>query len=465
VPESLRLLPRSLRARLLLWSASILVVVLSVFVLTLRHRLRGSLVEELDAELRSHAQAVAAGLTPVADGRFELDLPGGYLRYFQEGALETEAPYYAVWSDRGDLVVDSDPDIPLERPERPLSRTRGDWREVVVKGPGGALVLVGRGTRSVQERVEGFSQRALGAAGLALVLALAGGWLLTTRALAPIDRISRVAEAVSASNLGQRIDRTQMETELGRLAGTLNDTFERLQAAFEQQVRFTTDASHELRTPLSVVANQAELALRRERQPAEYRDALQAILEAARRMRAVVEDLLTLARADAGQLSLRRDPLDLAALVRDTAGLMAGEAERLGIAVELDLGRATVRGDRSRLQELVLNLLANAIRYNREGGRVTLRLRAGDGVAVLDVIDTGIGIPPEEQSLVFDRFHRVDKARSRETGGSGLGLAISRWIAEAHGGRIVLESEPGAGTTLRVELPITDHSRGGTSSE
>jgi heavy metal sensor kinase len=442
--------------RLLLWSATILVLVLSAFVLNLRHRLRSSLLEELDAKLRSHAEAVAAGLVPGSDDRFELDLPGGDLRSFQEAGEGAEALYYAVWSGSGALAVRSDPDIPLERPERPLSRTREQWREVVVEGPGGALVLVGRGTHSLQDRVQAFSRRALGAAGLALVLALAGGWFLTTRALAPIDRISRVAAAVSASNLGQRIDRMEMETELGRLAETLNDTFDRLQAAFEQQTRFTSDASHELRTPLSVVTNQAELALRRDRQPGEYRDALQAILEAARRMRAVVEDLLTLARADAGELSLRRDRLDLAALVRDTAKLMAGEADRLGVAIELDLADAALRGDRSRLQEMAMNLLANAIRYNRKGGRVTLRVRTGGGLALLDVSDTGIGIPPEQQALVFDRFHRVDKARSREAGGSGLGLAISRWIAEAHGGRILLESEPGSGTTFRVELPAGD---------
>ncbi|MCG6922748.1 MAG: HAMP domain-containing protein [Acidobacteria bacterium] len=456
MPEGLRLLPRSLRVRLLLWSATILVLVLSAFVLNLRHRLRSSLLEELDAKLRSHAEAVAVGLVPVSDDRFELDLPGGDLRSFQEAGEGAEALYYAVWSGSGALAVRSDPDIPLERPERPLSRTRDQWREVVVEGPAGALVLVGRGTRSLQDRVQAFSRRALGAAGLALVLALAGGWFLTTRALAPIDRISRVAAAVSASNLGQRIDRMEMETELGRLAETLNDTFDRLQAAFEQQTRFTSDASHELRTPLSVVTNQAELALRRDRQPEEYRDALNAILEAARRMRAVVEDLLTLARADAGELSLRRDRLDLAAVVRDTAKLMAGEAERLGVAIEFDLADAALHGDRSRLQEMVMNLLANAIRYNRKGGRVTLRVRTGGGLALLDVSDTGIGIPPEQQALVFDRFHRVDKARSREAGGSGLGLAISRWIAEAHGGRILLESEPGSGTTFRVELPAGD---------
>jgi heavy metal sensor kinase len=453
VPEGLRLLPRSLRARLLVWSASILVLVLSAFVLTLRHRLRSSLLEEFDAELRSHAEAVAAGLTGTADGTYELDLPGGYLHYFQQGAGEAGAPYYVVWSGGGALLVRSDTDTRVERPERPLSRTRGDWREVVVEGPGRALVLVGRGTRGLEDRVRDFTGRALAAAGLALVLALAGSWLLATRALAPIDRISRVAAAVSASNLGQRIDREQMEAELGRLAETLNDTFDRLQAAFEQQVRFTADASHELRTPLSVVASQAELALRRERRPEEYRDALRAILQAARWMRTVVQNLLTLARADAGELLLHPEPLDLAAVVRETAALMADEAERLGIAVDLDLEPVTVRGDRSRLQEMVTNLLANAIHYNREGGRVTLRLRAGDAGAVLDVVDTGIGISPEEQAHVFERFYRVDKARSRDTGGSGLGLSISRSIAEAHGGRILLESEPGAGTTFRVELP------------
>jgi signal transduction histidine kinase len=126
------------------------------------------------------------------------------------------------------------------------------------------------------------------------------------------------------------------------------------------------------------------------------------------------------------------------------------------VAIELDLADAALRGDRSRLQEMAVNLLANAIRYNRKGGRVTLRVRTGGGLALLDVSDTGIGIPPEQQALVFDRFHRVDKARSREAGGSGLGLAISRWIAEAHGGRILLESEPGSGTTFRVELPAGD---------
>ena len=325
-----------------------------------------------------------------------------------------------------------------------------------MEGREGALVLVGRGTGSLRRRVQLADRRILAAAGIALALALAVGWFLTTRALAPIERMSRVAAAVSASNLGERIDPARLEAELGHLAETLNDTFDRLQAAFEQQTRFTSDASHELRTPLAIVTNQAELALRRDRQPAEYRDALQAILDAVRRMRTVVDDLLTLARADAGELALHREPVELASLVRDTAGLLATEAERLGIGVELDLDDVTLRGDTSRLQEMVTNLLANAIRYNREGGRVTLRLHRGAGQALLEVSDTGIGIPPEEQALVFDRFHRVDKARSREAGGSGLGLAISRRIAEAHGGRILLESAPGAGATFRVELPTGD---------
>jgi heavy metal sensor kinase len=292
-----------------------------------------------------------------------------------------------------------------------------------------------------------------------LVLMLAGGWLLTGRALTPIDRITRAAARVSATNLSERIDVDRMETELVELARSINATLDRLQEAFDRQTRFTADASHELRTPLSVILCQSDLSLNQDLSN-EEREAWTTVRRAARRMRAVVEGLLTLARADAGQAQLAMQPVNFGQVVKETCALLLPLADERRLTVAVDAQPVWVVGDQDRLCEVVSNLMSNAVYHNRLHGSVAVSLRAENGAAELVVSDTGAGMSESDRSRIFSRFFRADSARLQTaTGGSGLGLAITKWIIEAHGGTIDCFSKQGEGSTFVVRLKATSVDR------
>ncbi len=461
---------KSIRWTLLFWYALILAAVLGAFGTTLYLAQRRSALQEIDARLRAHAEALAGaaewdpngrrdhGDTPDGGGRaeggragkLEMEFSEHYLAAFRKG--DHDDPYYVIWGPGGEIVDRSHPGK-IPRPERTGLRERDRRREVAAAGRDGLTILVGQRTHKAMERLREFMGVAIGVGAAVLVLALAGGWFLASRALAPVRRISEAASSISASNLSRRIDVARTENELGKLAGTLNDTFDRLEAAFDRQARFTADASHELRTPLSIVLSHAELALRKERAQEEYRDALGTCLTAAQRMRGIVDGLLTLARADTGEVRLKQEAVDLRRLIEETASLLRPMAEKAGLALSIAAEDVPAVGDPDRLREVATNLLTNAIRYNRPGGRVEASLRAEGGEAVLAVADTGIGIPEQDQPHLFERFYRVDKARSRDAGGSGLGLSIAKWIVEAHGGTIAFTSREGEGSTFTVRLP------------
>jgi heavy metal sensor kinase len=286
-----------------------------------------------------------------------------------------------------------------------------------------------------------------------LAIGLVGGWLLVRRALRPIQAISDAAEHISASSLSRRIDVSSTESELGQLARVLNSTFDRLQAAFEQQAQFTADASHELRTPVSVILAQTGTARRRERTPEEYCQVVDACFSAAERMKVLIEGLLTLARSDSGDLGLEAENFDLKKTVEESVTLLEPFAAERGVVVETELQRVLMEGDPDRLSQVVTNLLSNAIRYNREGGRVGLQLEEDATQALLRFSDTGIGISTDDLPHVFDRFYRVDAARSSTRAGTGLGLAISKAIVEAHGGAVSCESVLDEGSVFTVRLP------------
>ncbi len=297
---------------------------------------------------------------------------------------------------------------------------------------------------------------------VALLLAGGGGWLLGRRALRPVDQMTTAARRIEAEHLAQRLDGAEVNDELGRLARTLNEMLARLEAAFEQVRRFSADASHELRTPLTVLKGEIEVALRSPRPPEEYRAVLHSTLEEVERMARLVDDLLLLSRADAGALRLESAPVELDHLVEEVAkqGDVLARAKQVEVRLT-EVAPLVVQGDGGRLKQLLLNLMDNAIKYTGPGGQVTLGLRpsAGPGGragehAEIFVRDTGAGIPPEQLPRIFERFYRADPVRSREAGGAGLGLCISRTIAEAHGGRIEVESAPGAGSTFRLLLPL-----------
>ena len=441
---------RSIRTTLLFWYGLIFLVLLGAFGATIYLRLSRSMFKAVDAKLEAYAHSLAAGLVEMDDGSIDLELPKSIRLLFRRG---DDLPYYVVWDGAGKIIHRSSPTATATRPSAPLVRSRGSAREVAVPGPLGTWVLVGRTAKHEMENLAEFLGASLSAGAALMIVALLGGWFLATRALRPIARITETASAVTARDLSRRIDVAQTESELGILARTLNETFDRLQTAFDQQARFTADASHELRTPLSIVMTQAELALMKERSPQEYREALQSVERAAQRMKTVVDGLLTLARADAKQLTLAREILPFATLVEETASLLGPLAAQRKVAVTVQAQPAAVEGDRDRLRDAVTNLISNAIRYTPEGGKVEVTVSTEGGQALLQVADTGIGIPEKDRPHIFERFYRVDQARSRDKGGSGLGLAITKWIVEAHRGTISFISQEGKGSTFSLRLP------------
>ncbi len=411
---------------------------------------RRSMERDLDGGLWSQATNLSRVIVPAGGGRFELELsPEQIDRYQAEG---DDAPYYSIWTAGGKPIDSSNPALDLPLPRGQSARDRGDFREVSLRGPGDTIVLVGRNVAPQRAQLRNFAAIILGAGTVGVLLVLAAGWFLAGRALAPIKRISDAAAAVSASNLSQRIDVSRMETELADLATSFNEAFDRIQHAFEQQTRFTADASHELRTPLSIVLSQADLALRQSRSEAEYREMMDAIHRAGQRMKGVVEGLLTLARADAGQTQLSETHIDLRELVEETCKMLEPIAAERNVTVTRRLAYAPILGDRDRLGEAVANLVSNAIRYNDRGGRVEVSLDAGADDVILKIADTGPGIPDADRQLIFDRFYRIDKARSRAIDGTGLGLAITKWIIDAHGGTISVHNGADVGAVFEVRL-------------
>ena len=286
-----------------------------------------------------------------------------------------------------------------------------------------------------------------------LTLLLAGifGFFLVRKFLKPVRSISETAQDISDKNLGMRL-KTDSRDELGQLATTLNGMFERLQQAFERERQFTTDVSHELRAPLAVAQGEASLALRKERSPEEYQRALENISREIDQLSFLISHLLFLARSDNG---LVLEDVNLSDLLNELLEDAEVLCEQENIALESRIDKhVIVRGDVTRLREMFLNLIDNAVRYTPREGKIAISLAEINGFARISVKDTGIGIPSEHLPYIFNSFYRVDRSRSREDGGTGLGLAICKRIAELHGGKISVSSVLKVGSTFTVELPI-----------
>ncbi|HET7133102.1 MAG TPA: ATP-binding protein, partial [Gammaproteobacteria bacterium] len=281
------------------------------------------------------------------------------------------------------------------------------------------------------------------------------GYWMSRRALAPVDRITQTARLIGADNLSQRLHVAASGDELERLAQTLNEMIARLEDAFQRITRFTADASHELRTPLALMRTTAEVALRAPPAAHEERAALEQIVAEIERTSQIVENLLLMARADAGVAELRKHAVNAVDAVRDACSeaTMLARVKGLALKARLPDEPLAVHGDGDALRRLFLILLDNAVKYTPTPGTIEVSIGRDRGVVCAAVRDTGVGIPPEHLPHVFERFYRVDRARSRAEGGAGLGLAIGRWIAEAHGGSLRAESVERCGSTFYVELP------------
>jgi len=283
------------------------------------------------------------------------------------------------------------------------------------------------------------------------------GYWMSRRALAPVDALVQTARSIEGTNLSERLQELHTGDELQRLSDTLNAMLDRIESAFRRITQFTADASHELRTPISLIRTEAELALRRSRSEAEYKESLNHILFEAERTTNLIEQLLELARADSTRESLHFQAVDLTQTLRNIVDQwqQVSAIRNLGFSANVPAEATFVLGDEPLLRRLAEILLDNAFKYTHSPGSVRLSLELNAETALLTVQDSGVGIAQEDQSRIFERFYRVDKARSRAEGGTGLGLAIAQWIVTQHHGLIHVESREGEGATFRVELPLT----------
>jgi two-component system, OmpR family, sensor kinase len=378
--------------------------------------------------------------------------------------IESAGFYYIGWSPEHEIIAQS-ANVPAPIPfpsegefnrQNPPLRTRGEFRELVHHTPAGHRVLIGVSTTKIRAELRRLGFELAGAGIFIVAIGLAGGWWLASRAIRPIAEISGAAEKISGGHLSQRINVSETESELGQLASVLNQTFERLEKSFEQQVRFTADASHELRTPISVILTQIQLALSRERSGEEYRQTLKICENATERMRTLVNSLLELARIDSGDFQLLCEPCDLGRIARESLDLIEPLAEQKNVTLNHSIESVRINADALKLGQVFVNLLTNAIAHNKEGIEICLSVKRNGNFAFIRVADNGIGIPSNALPQIFDRFFRVDQSRSRGKGNSGLGLAICKAIVDAHGGEITAKCETGKGVEFIIELPLSE---------
>ena len=403
----------------------------------------------IDARITEDARAIADRIT-VSNGLLEIDIdapvPAGV-----PGSAGARERYYGVYDAAGRLLDRTSPVVPDRLVRTPPLRTRDGYREVLVAGPSDSVVVVGQSLSLVYADVRRLAGSLLLASAVGAALALpVAVWLRRqlARSVLQIDETARTL----APGQPTRIDIERVDQEFVGVAGTLNGAFDRLEQALARERQLTSDASHELRTPVTTLVAETQWALGRERTASEYRQSLEVCARQGLRMKALVESLLTLARLEGGTLPSSPDRVSLRSLAEETIAELAPLAAHHQVHMHLD-GDVTACADPTQMRILLSNLLSTAIRYNRPGGSVVVKVSAKDRHVQLRVTDTGPGLEPDLAPHVFERFWRADPSRSARDGGSGLGLAITKAIVDAHGGTIVCESVRETGTTFTVTLP------------
>jgi heavy metal sensor kinase len=469
---ALRNLFRSIRVRLTLWYVLLLAVVLIAFSGALYLALRITLYDNLDDILRSSAALIADALEVDAQGHL-IAGPGQPLLW--NDPKEGEHFWY-VLDPSGQVVeqagVHDMGGLPIAPAVMAAALAGRDAIQTIRVGDnlirvytapvyhGGrvvGIVQLGISLDDVQQTLAAFRWILILALPVTLALASGGGLFLASRALRPVDQITRAAHSISAHDLSQRLNLDLPDDELGHLARTFDAMIARLDEAFRRQRRFTADASHELRTPLTIIKGDLSLALARPRDADYYYQVLAEVDEEVDWMSHLVERLLALARADAEGLTLHQQTVDMSVLLADLIEQTRPLAKAKGLTLTAQIAPdLTASLDPDAMTQVVLNLLENAIKYS-PSGRVRLsahRARPDSSEVLIAISDSGPGIPAEHLPHIFDRFYRVDRARSRELGGAGLGLSIARELARAHGGDVTVHSIPGEGCTFTVHLPL-----------
>jgi heavy metal sensor kinase len=456
----------SIKFRFTVWYLLVLAVLLIALGAGVYFYLSRSLYRGLDDSLELRSTQIRSTqdiLESIRQGAFQEQLGEIVILYFYSGGQLTEvSPRGISISTPTELITQAiagtSSFATIETTENEGLRLLAVPTIINILGPPPgiqpAALVIARSTKQIDQALTGLLRTLIIAVPLALALAAGGGIFLARRALDPVDKISQTAQEIEASDLTRRIN-VNTRDELGRLAATLNAMIERLEKAFQRQKQFTGDASHELRTPLAVIEAESSLALQKERPSSDYRQSLEVISQEATRMSSLIDQLLTLARADAGKEQWHFTQVNLGRLISNLGTDVEVLCQEKGLSFRLDrMQDLVVTGDEARLRELFVNLLDNAIRYTPAAGTVSVSLHREGQMAVTAIKDTGVGIPAEDMPFIFERFYRVDKSRSRPEGGTGLGLAICKHIVKAHGGKIEVESQVGVGSTFSVWLPL-----------
>ncbi|MGH9574677.1 MAG: sensor histidine kinase [Candidatus Acidiferrales bacterium] len=460
----------SIRVRLTAWYLVMLALGLGVFGVGSWFAMRVSAFNTIDEELEDRIRGVEkfmqlqiAALSPneIRDEFREHSVlgPGGDL--FQVCNEQGE------WLYRSAVLENSQ--VPIRLPDQ--LGTQPLYESLTVQGTPvrfatGRVVVnsqpytiqVAAPLKEFNEALERFRVILWLSAPLLLIGAGLGGYWLSRRALRPVDQITAAAESISISNLSERLDVPKASDELRRLSETLNRMLMRLDVSVQRMSQLTADASHELRAPISLIRTTAELAVHGGRTNPEYHEDMTQILGEAVRTSRLIDSLLLLARADAGEGALQHEMTDVSVSVREAAdqGRSLASDKQVELTADLGSGSAVVHGDGEALRRLLFILIDNAIKYTPEGGRVHIFINRSQGQVSISVTDSGIGISEAELPHIFDRFWRADKARSRGLWGAGLGLSIAHWIVDQHKGFIEVKSQPGKGSTFVVKIPLAD---------
>jgi heavy metal sensor kinase len=457
----------SIGMRLTVWYLAIFVVAQIIFGagmwILLRHHLYDLVDDSLEGQVEDLKKFMEAQDKDASIAKLREEVTETYV-------LEHSGDYLELYAENGELLYRSTflqshrvTLVPSGRFTHGISRNlridHRPFRFTLQKVEANGRVYIatmGVSTGDVIETLEMFRSYLLAFAPLLFLVAAGGGYWLSRRALAPVDVIVRTARDISGANLNSRLQKLDTGDELQRLSDTLNEMLARIETAFLRVTEFTADASHELRTPVSLIRTEAELALRRSRGEAEYKESLRHILLEAERTTSLIEQLLAVARADSGRETLHMQPVDLRETLQGVAlsWRQVGDIRNLQFSAKIGEHDSFVMGDGAALRRVADILLDNAFKYTASPGSVELSLEQKGECLIITVQDSGVGIAEEDQSKIFERFYRVDKARSREQGGAGLGLAIAHWIVGQHRGSIGVESRLGHGSIFRVELPM-----------
>jgi two-component system, OmpR family, sensor kinase len=458
---------KSLRLQLTAWYLAFFSVLLLLLCVLLYGALARSMEQRLDASLTAQASTAAKLLAEeleemhgdavgaAADVLAEMQPAGEVIAMLEDAAVlaggaATQRLELAAAAESARAVPGNQTVVPL--PGWGTHGARAASHQFTYHGRRFTVLAV-EPLDSIAADLQSLRRTLATALPLLILLAGAGGYLLTRRGLAPLGAMAEQAGRISSQNLNARLEIGNAAEELTLLAASFNELLSRLDQSFETMRRFVQDASHELRTPLAVIRGEADVALSRERPAAEYRESLATIQQEAQRLSRLVDDLLNLARADAGRVQLRIEELYLNDLLAECCRSVQPLAASRQIELECRCAAdVPFRGDEGLLRRMVINLLDNAVRYTAAGGKVSASLEAQGAGVRIRIADTGIGIAPESARRVFERFYRADPSRSREQDGFGLGLSIVKWIAESHHGQVEVHSQPGEGSTFTVHL-------------